>query len=96
MPKVKVRTKSKTLYKSLRATGLKKKKAAKVANSFDAYGRDERTVQRREAGRKGGQATARKTSAKRAGRTGGEATARKKTARRSKRTTAPKRGTKKR
>ena len=49
---------------SQKRRALKKKKAAKVANNFDAYGRDERTKQRREAGRKGGQATARKSKTK--------------------------------
>jgi len=69
MAKVKVRSRSKTLYDSLRQSGLKKKKAARVANSFDAYGRDARTVQRREAGRRGGRATAKKTSPRRTRRT---------------------------
>jgi hypothetical protein len=97
MAKVKVRTRSKTLYDSLRKSGLKKKKAAKVANSFDAYGRDEQTAQRREAGRRGGRATARKSTARqRAGRKGGQATARKSSARSSRRTSAPKRSTRKR
>jgi hypothetical protein len=58
MAKVKVRRQSRALHAALRDAGMKKKKAAKVANAFDAYGRDERTQQRRAAGRKGGKATA--------------------------------------
>ena len=64
MAKVKVRRQSQALHAALRDAGMKKKKAAKVANSFDAYGRDERTQQRRAAGRKGGKATAKKRKAR--------------------------------
>jgi hypothetical protein len=64
MSKVKVRTKSRTLHAALRDAGVKKKKAAKVANAFDAsYTPAERKQQRKKAGRKGGKATARKQSA---------------------------------
>ena len=65
MSKVKVRTQSRTLHAALRDAGMKKKKAAKVANAFDAtYTAAERTQQRKEAGRKGGKATALKAAKK--------------------------------
>jgi hypothetical protein len=61
MSKVKVRTQSRTLHAALRDAGMKKEKAAKVANTFDAtYTAAERKQQRKEAGRKGGKVTARK------------------------------------
>jgi len=64
MSKVKVRTQSRALHAALRDAGMKKKRAAKVANTFDAsYAPAERTQQRKEAGRKGGKATARKQKA---------------------------------
>ena len=64
MSKVKVRTRSRTLHAALLDAGMKKKKAAKVANTFDAsYAPAERTQQRKEAGRKGGKAMARKHKA---------------------------------
>lgn len=64
MSKVKVRAKSRTLHAALRDAGVKKKKAAKLANTFDAsYAPAERKQQRKKAGRKGGKATARKQSA---------------------------------
>jgi hypothetical protein len=59
-----VRTQSRTLHLALRDAGMKKEKAAKVANAFDAsYTPAERKQQRKDAGRKGGQATARKRKA---------------------------------
>ena len=64
MSQVKVRTRSRTLHAALRDAGMKKKAAAKIANTFDAsYAPAERTKQRKEAGRKGGKATARKQRA---------------------------------
>jgi hypothetical protein len=64
MSKVKVRTQSRALHAALRDAGMKKKKAAKVANAFDAtYTAAERTQQRKEAGRKGGKAMALKQKA---------------------------------
>lgn len=50
MSKVKVRAHSRTLHAALRDAGIKKKKAAKLANTFDAtYTAAERKQQRKEA-----------------------------------------------
>jgi len=73
MSKVKVRTQSRALHAALRDAGMKKKKAAKVANTFDAtYTAAERTQQRKEAGRKGGKATALKQKAAKKSPSGGK------------------------
>ena len=73
MSKVKVRPQSRTLHAALRDAGMKKKKAAKVANTFDAtYTTAERTQQRKEAGRKGGKATAQKQKVAKKSPTGGK------------------------
>jgi hypothetical protein len=73
MSKVKVRTHSRTLHAPLRDAGMKKKKAAKLANTFDAtYTAAERKQQRKEAGRKGGKATAQKQKAVKKSPTGGK------------------------
>jgi hypothetical protein len=64
MSKVKVRTQSRTLHAALRDAGMKRKKAAKIANTFDAwFTPGELKKQRKKAGRKGGKATARKQKA---------------------------------
>jgi len=73
MSKVKVRTQSRALHAALRDAGMKKKKAAKVANAFDAtYTAAERTQQRKEAGRKGGKAMALKQKAGKKSPSGGK------------------------
>ena len=73
MSKVKVRTQSRALHAALRDAGMKKKKAAKVANAFDAtYTAAERTQQRKEAGRKGGKAMALKQKAAKKSPSGGK------------------------
>lgn len=76
----KIRRRSRHLYEALIQRGMKKKRAAKVANSFDAYPVDDRTAQRRAAGRKGGQATARKRGGTKKNATARKATGTKKTA----------------
>jgi hypothetical protein len=64
MGKVKERTRSRTLHAALSDAGMKKKKAAKVANTFDGtYTAAERKQQRKKAGRMGGKAMAHKQKA---------------------------------